>query len=129
VDDPYIIAGLRGQPLRPYHHRYLGSEATLGHRQGVAQVYRLRLHGFIAWLIARGYHLAWVPTLNHKTRIMADWAISMIFHADAIPFSDLEHPGQEFTRALDMRQFTPDHEDASGRNRQAGRTVMATTSA
>lgn len=129
MDDPYIIAGLRGQPLRPYHHRYLGSEATLGHRQGVAQVYRLRLHGFIAWLIARGYHLAWVPTLNHKTRIMADWAISMIFHADAIPLSDLEHPGQEFTRALDMRQFTPDHEDASGRNRQAGRTVMATTSA
>lgn len=109
-----IVAGLRGQPPRPYRHRYLGSVATLGRRQGVTQVYRLRLHGFIAWLIARGYHLAWVPTLNHKVRILADWAISMFFHADAIPLTDLEHPGQEFTRALDIRQSTGDHDDARG---------------
>jgi len=93
-----IVAGLRGQPPRPYRHRYLGSVATLGRRQGVTQVYRLRLHGFIAWLIARGYHLAWVPTLNHKARILADWAISMFFRADAIPLTDLEHPEQELMR-------------------------------
>jgi hypothetical protein len=64
----------------------------------VTQVCRLRLHGFIAWLIARGYHLAWVPTLNHKVRILADWAISMFFHADAIPLTALEHPEQELMR-------------------------------
>ena len=67
----------------------------LGRRQGVTQVYRLRLHGFSAWLIARGYHLAWMPTLNHKARILADWAISMFFHADTIPLTGLEHPEQE----------------------------------
>ena len=77
VPDLTQPGGLRGQPPRPYRHWYLGSVATLGRRQGVTQVYRLRLHGFIAWLIARGYHLAWVPTLNHKARILADWAISM----------------------------------------------------
>ena len=90
-----IVAGLRGQPPRPYRHRYLGSVATLGHHQGVTQIYRLRLHGFPAWLIARGYHLIQVPTLNHKARILADWALSMFFHADTIPLTDLEHPGQE----------------------------------
>ena len=90
-----IVAGLRGQPSRPYRHRYLGSVATLGHHQGVTQIYRLRLHGFPAWLIARGYHLIQVPTLNHKARILADWALSMFFHADTIPLTDLEHPGQE----------------------------------
>ena len=36
-----------------------------------------------------------MPTLNHKVRILADWAISMFFHADTIPLSDLEHPEQE----------------------------------
>jgi hypothetical protein len=36
-----------------------------------------------------------VPTLNHKARILADWAISMFFHADTIPLSDLEHPEQQ----------------------------------
>ena len=90
-----IVAGLRSQPPRPYRHRYLGSVATLGHHQGVTQVSRLQLHGFPAWLIARGYHLAWLPTLNHKARILADWALSMFFHADTIPLTDLERPEQE----------------------------------
>jgi len=107
-----IVAGLRGQRLRPYRHGYLGSVATLGRRQGVTQVYRLRLHGFVAWLIARGYHLAWVPTLNHKVRILADWALSMFFQADTIPLSDLEHPGREFTRALDSKQSARTSDDA-----------------
>ena len=114
-----IVAGLRGQPPRPYRHRYLGSVATLGRRQGLTQVGRLRLHGFLAWLIARGYHLAWVPTLNHKVRVLADWAMSMFFHADAIPLTDLEHPGQEFTRALDTGQSTGDHDDARGPGHRA----------
>ena len=109
-----IVAGLRGQPPRPYRHRYLGSVATLGRRQGVTQVYRLRLHGFIAWLIARGYHLAWVPTLNHKARILADWAISMFFHADTIPLSDLEHPEQELMRRRTSSNPRGASDDASG---------------
>src|SRR5262249_9986900 len=94
-----------GGPRAP-RHGYLGSVATLGHRQGVTQVFRLKLHGFIAWLIARGYHLMWVPTLNHKARVLADWSLSMFFHADTIPLSELEHPGKEFMRTLDMKQST-----------------------
>jgi NADH dehydrogenase len=109
-----IVAGLRGQPPRPYRHRYLGSVATLGRRQGVTQVYGLRLHGFIAWLIARGYHLTWVPTLNHKARILADWAISMFFHADAIPLTDLEHPEQELMRRRTSSNPRGTSDDASG---------------
>ena len=88
--------------------------ATLGRRQGVTQVYRLRLHGFIAWLIARGYHLAWVPTLNHKARILADWAISMFFHADTIPLSDLEHPEQELMRRRTSSNPRGTSDDPSG---------------
>ena len=115
-----IVAGLRGQPPRPYRHRYLGSVATLGRRQGVTQVSRLRLHGFIAWLIARGYHLAWVPTLNHKARILADWAISMFFHADTIPLSDLEHPEQELMRRQTSSNPRGTSDDACGPGRRPG---------
>ena len=106
-----VVAGLRGRRPRPYRHGYLGSVTTLGHHQGVTQVYRLRLHGFIAWLIARGYHLIWVPTLNHKARVLADWALSMFFHADTIPLSELEDPEKEFMRTLDMRQSTRTPDD------------------
>ena len=109
-----IVARLRGQPLRPYRHRYVGSVATLGHHQGITQVYRLRLHGFIAWLIARGYHLIQVPTLNRKARILADWALSMYFHADTIPLTDLEHPGQELMRRPTSSNPRGTSDDACG---------------
>ena len=77
----------------------------------MTQVYRLRLHGFIARLIARGYHLIWVPTLNHKARVLADWALSTFFHADTIPLSELEDPENEFMRTPDMRQSTRTPDD------------------
>jgi NADH:ubiquinone reductase (H+-translocating) len=56
---------------------------------------RIRLHSLLAWLIARGYHLIGVLTLNHQARIPADWALSMFFRPDTIPLSDLEHPERE----------------------------------
>jgi NADH:ubiquinone reductase (H+-translocating) len=40
----------------PYRHAYVGSVAGLGHHQGVAQVYRIRLTGFAGWLVAEGLH-------------------------------------------------------------------------
>ena len=68
----------------------------------------------IAWLIAWpspgsspghawGYHLIQVPTLNHKARILADWALSMFFHADTIPLTTSNMPGRTHA-ALDIKQ-------------------------
>ena len=72
------------------------SHFTVGTENGAKERYmRIRLHSLLAWLIARGYHLIGVPTLNHQARILADWAMSMFFRADTIPLSDLEHPEQE----------------------------------
>lgn len=83
-----ITAALRDRPPRPYRHRYLGSLATLGRHQGVAELLWFRVHGFPAWIIARCYHLAWVPTLNHKARVLADWLLSLFFRADTIPLDE-----------------------------------------
>jgi NADH dehydrogenase len=44
-----IAALVRGGQLMPYRHAYAGSVAGLGHHQGVAQVYRIRLTGFARW--------------------------------------------------------------------------------
>ena len=72
------------------------SHFTVGTENGAKErSMRIRLHSLLAWLIARGYHLIGVPTLNHQARILADWALSMFFRADTIPLSDLEHPERE----------------------------------
>jgi NADH:ubiquinone reductase (H+-translocating) len=77
-----IVAIGRGGQLKSYRHAYAGSVAGLGHHQGVAQVYRIRLTGFAGWLAHRVYHLFWVPTLSHKARVLADWTLALLFRRE-----------------------------------------------
>ncbi|MFB9203159.1 NAD(P)/FAD-dependent oxidoreductase [Nonomuraea spiralis] len=95
-----LKAYVRGRGLKAYRHAYLGSVAGLAHHQGVAQVYSIRLTGFLGWLAHRMYHLAWVPTVNHKARVLADWALSMVFRREAVQLAAIEHADEDFRRAL-----------------------------
>ncbi|MER6575993.1 FAD-dependent oxidoreductase [Nonomuraea sp. NPDC001023] len=95
-----LAAHVRGGRLKAYRHAYLGSVAGLGHHQGVAQVHAIRLTGFLGWLAHRAYHLAWVPTFNHKARVLADWGLSMVFRREAVQLTAVEHAGEDFRRAL-----------------------------
>jgi NADH:ubiquinone reductase (H+-translocating) len=95
-----IIAYGRGAQLKPYRHAYAGSVAGLGHHEGVAQVYRIRLTGFAGWLAHRIYHLLWVPTLSHKARVLADWTLALFFRRETAQLTSLEHPSDDFLEAL-----------------------------
>jgi NADH:ubiquinone reductase (H+-translocating) len=95
-----IVAFARGGQLKPYRHAYVGSVAGLGHHQGVAQVYRIRLTGFAGWLAHRVYHLFWVPTLSHKARVLADWTLALFFRRETAQLTSLEHPADDFRDAL-----------------------------
>ncbi|MFI9558105.1 NAD(P)/FAD-dependent oxidoreductase [Nonomuraea endophytica] len=103
-----IVAYIRGRKLKAYKHAYLGSVAGLGHHQGVAQVYRLRLTGFLGWVAHRAYHLAWVPTFNHKAKVLADWTLAMFFRREAVQLGGLEHPEKDFHEALGVTQARVD---------------------
>jgi NADH dehydrogenase len=95
-----IVAFARGGQLKPYRHSHAGSVAGLGHHQGVAQVYRIRLTGFAGWLMHRVYHLLWVPTLNRKARVLTDWTLALFFRRDTAQLASLEHPDDDFRCAL-----------------------------
>jgi hypothetical protein len=89
------------------------------------EVYRIRLHSLLAWLIARGYHLIGVPTLNYQARILADWALSMFFRADTIPLSDLEHPERELMPRRTSSNPRGTSADASGPGRRPADPVRS----
>jgi NADH:ubiquinone reductase (H+-translocating) len=95
-----IVAFGRGGQLKPYRHAYVGSVAGLGHHQGVAQVYRIRLTGFAGWLAHRAYHLFWVPTLGHKARVLADWTLALFFRRETAQLTSLEDPEDDFRDAF-----------------------------
>ncbi|MEV7200155.1 NAD(P)/FAD-dependent oxidoreductase [Streptomyces griseoluteus] len=94
-----IVHTLRGEPLRTYAHRQLGSVASLGLHKGVAQVYGRRLTGRPAWLLHRAYHLSRVPTFNRKARVLAEWTLAGLFKREIVSLGSLEHPRAEFERA------------------------------
>ncbi|MBA3618719.1 MAG: NAD(P)/FAD-dependent oxidoreductase [Acidothermales bacterium] len=96
-----LVASLRGQPLTAYRHRNVGSVASLGLHQGVAQVYGVKLSGWPAWFMHRTYHVSRVPTLNRKARVVADWTLALFFKRDIVSLGSLRQPREAFREAAE----------------------------
>jgi len=96
-----IAAVLRGREPKNYEHKYVGSVASLGLHKGVAQVYGIKLKGFVAWFMHRTYHVSRMPTLNRKVRIVMDWTLALFFRREAVSLGRIHMPRDEFLRAAD----------------------------
>lgn len=77
-----LAAAIAGQETRPFAHVSKGMMATVGHLNGVAQVFGLPLAGLPAWLLWRACYLLRMPTLGRKLHIWAEWTWGMFFRAD-----------------------------------------------
>jgi NADH:ubiquinone reductase (H+-translocating) len=86
-----LAKNLTGTP-RPYSYRMLGQVATLGRYKGIADVCGIRLRGFPGWFVTRSYHLYALPMVRRKTRVVADWTVSLFFRRDVAELSALGHP-------------------------------------
>lgn len=81
-----IAAALRGRPTRPFGYAPVGQLSSIGHNKAVAQLYGLRLYGFVAWLMWRGIYLLKIPTLARKVRLFLEWNWAMLFPPDISHF-------------------------------------------
>ncbi|MEV5576265.1 NAD(P)/FAD-dependent oxidoreductase [Spirillospora sp. NPDC052269] len=98
-----LAAGLRGRPLTPYKHAYVGSVAGLGLHKGVANVYGVKLRGLVAWFMHRTYHLSRMPTTNRKFRITLDWTLALFFRREIVSLGELSSPRAQFELATERR--------------------------
>ena len=56
---------LRSAELTEYKHKNIGAVASLGMYKGVAQMFgRIKVRGFLAWVLHRTYHVAAMPTVE-----------------------------------------------------------------
>ena len=80
-----------------FKYKPIGSLASLGQRQAVAQIGKVRLSGLLAWFAWRGIYLAKLPTLSDKVRVGLDWITDLFDPVDTVqlPFitADLAAPG------------------------------------
>ena len=84
----------------PYRHRNIGAVASLGMYKGVAQMFgRIKVRGFLAWVLHRTYHVFAMPTVNRKLRIMAGWTASLLLRREVVALGSLHDPRAAFRAA------------------------------
>ncbi|MDQ6688572.1 MAG: NAD(P)/FAD-dependent oxidoreductase [Actinomycetota bacterium] len=65
-------------PQQPFHYFDKGSMATISRFRAVALVGRLRLSGFVAWLMWLVVHLFYITGFKNRTTAVLHWAVSFL---------------------------------------------------
>jgi NADH dehydrogenase len=73
-----ILADTRNEPRTPFKYFDKGSMATIGRSRAVAQLGRVRLSGFIAWLAWLFVHLWYLIDKHNRLSVFMDWVWSYL---------------------------------------------------
>jgi NADH dehydrogenase len=82
-----IFGVLNGQPPQPFVYATLGMMGSLGHGKAFAQLLKVRVRGFLAWVVRRTYYLLQMPGWRRRLRIMIDWTFALVFPPDIVKVS------------------------------------------
>jgi NADH dehydrogenase len=64
---------LAGQPTQPFRYVDRGTMATIGRAAAVADLRRLHLSGFVAWLIWLCIHLMYLVSFRNRLLVLVQW--------------------------------------------------------
>ncbi len=96
-----VVRSLREEPKQTFSFQALGKLASLGHRSAVAEVFGVKLSGFIAWLLWRAIYLMKLPGLDRKLRVSTDWLLDLVLPPDIVQLK------LEKTTSLSREHFEP----------------------
>ena len=90
-----VLASIDGrtEEIRPFRYEVIGTLASIGHRTGVGVVFGIRVRGWIAWFMWRGYYWSRVPGIGGKARVGLDWFVNAIFGSDPVQLK-VDYPGE-----------------------------------
>jgi NADH dehydrogenase len=86
---------------RPFRYRTLGVFVDMGRANAVASTLGIKWRGRPAWFLARTYHLAMMPGLKRKSRLLIDWTVGLVFGRDTAELGQLGHPPRLDDEALE----------------------------
>ena len=69
-----ILRALEGEPSTPFRYRDYGTMATIGRNSAIADIGRLRLSGFPAWIIWLFIHIMWLVGFRNRVMVLIQWA-------------------------------------------------------
>jgi NADH dehydrogenase len=87
-----VAATLGTGRVRPFRYKTKGVFVDLGQGEAVASTLGVKWRGRPAWVLARSYHLAMMPGIKRKLRLLTDWNVQLLFGRDASELGGLGHP-------------------------------------
>jgi NADH dehydrogenase len=68
-----ILNELAGKPRREFHYLDKGQMATIGRRKAIAQIGKIRMSGFVAWLMWLFIHVYYLIGFKNKIFVIWQW--------------------------------------------------------
>jgi NADH:ubiquinone reductase (H+-translocating) len=88
-----IARTLQKRPRETFRYLDKGSLAQIGHYHAVAQIGRLHVSGFIAWVIWGVVHLYYLSGLRNRISVMVNWIWLFVTRQRATPIvAGMHHP-------------------------------------
>jgi NADH dehydrogenase len=79
-----VLATLAGRPTTPFDYAQQGMLVSLGRFRGVGEVRGIKVSGFLAWFLWRGYYLLRLPSLDRRVRVALDWTLELFLAHDVV---------------------------------------------
>jgi NADH dehydrogenase len=79
-----ILGDLAGRPRTAFHYANKGQMATIGRSRAVAEVGKLRIGGFAAWVAWLVVHIYYLTGFKNRFFVVVQWALSYLtYHRGA----------------------------------------------
>jgi NADH dehydrogenase len=79
-----IAATVRGGRQEAFAFTAVGKMGSLGRRSAVAEIFGVKVSGFLAWWLWRTIYLMKLPGLDRKLRVATDWTLDLILPPDIV---------------------------------------------
>lgn len=79
-----IAASIANMPLRRFRFNPIGSLASIGNYEAVAQVWNIPFSGLLAWFAWRAIYLFKLPDVGRKVRVLLDWILEFVLPTDIV---------------------------------------------
>src|SRR3954454_24670950 len=89
-----VAASIGTGRVRPFTYKTLGVFVDMGRGEAVASTLGIKWRGAPAWWLARTYHLAMMPGVKRKLRLLVDWNVGLFFGRDGSELGGLGHPAR-----------------------------------
>lgn len=93
-----IVNRIRDHPLVPFEYQAKGMLASLGARRAVAEVYGIKVSGFLAWILWRSFYLGLLPGMFAKVRVAMNWFLDALLPRSTVQIEQLQPRAGRYLR-------------------------------